>query len=172
VLVLPLLDLEPRDSPRVRATIAAVRHQLSAGGALLYRYPPGRDGLPGTEGAFLPCSFWLVQALATTGQVDEATQLFDDLLDLTNPLGLLPEELNPTSQGYLGNYPQALTHAALIQAALAIRDAHNDRPDRIIGNTATAFAQQTRRRSVRIASGPRPSVVLPSLLDAHLGLIA
>jgi GH15 family glucan-1,4-alpha-glucosidase len=126
VLVLPLLDLEPRDSPRVRATIQAVRHQLSAGGPLLYRYPPSQDGLPGTEGAFLPCSFWLVQALATTGRVDEAAQLFDDLLDLANPLGLLPEEINPTTHGYLGNYPQALTHAALIQAALAIRDAHPD----------------------------------------------
>jgi GH15 family glucan-1,4-alpha-glucosidase len=91
---------------------------------LLYRYPPGQDGLPGTEGAFLPCSFWLVQALATTGCVDEAAQLFDDLLELANPLGLLPEEIDPTSHGYLGNYPQALTHAALIQAALAIRDAH------------------------------------------------
>jgi GH15 family glucan-1,4-alpha-glucosidase len=123
VLVLPLLDLEPRGSPRVRATIEAVRHQLSAGGALLYRYQPGRDGLPGTEGAFLPCSFWLVQALATTGRVDEATQLFDDLLDLANPLGLLPEEIDPTTNGYLGNYPQALTHAAVVQAALAIRDA-------------------------------------------------
>src|SRR5918994_3481480 len=135
VLVLPLLDLEPPDSPRVRATIQAVRHQLSAGGPLLYRYPPGQDGLPGTEGAFLPCSFWLVQALATTGWVDEAAQLFDDLLELANPLGLLPEEINPTTHGYLGNYPQALTHAALVQAALAIRDAPDDRippgPDEI-----------------------------------------
>jgi GH15 family glucan-1,4-alpha-glucosidase len=128
VLVLPLLDLEPRDSPRVHATIEAVRHQLSAGGPLLYRYPPGQDGLPGTEGAFLPCSFWLVQALASTGRVDEAAQLFDDLLELANPLGLLPEEINPTNHAYLGNYPQALTHAALIQAALAIRDAHPDWP--------------------------------------------
>jgi hypothetical protein len=66
VLVLPLLNLEPRDSPRVRATIDAVRRELDAGGPLLYRYPPGQDGLPGTEGAFLPCSFWLVQALAST----------------------------------------------------------------------------------------------------------
>jgi hypothetical protein len=104
-----------------------VRHQLSAGGPLLYRYPPSQDGLPGTEGAFLPCSFWLVQALATTGRVDEAAQLFDDLLGLANPLGLLPEEINPTTHGYLGNYPQALTHAALVQAALAIREARNDR---------------------------------------------
>jgi GH15 family glucan-1,4-alpha-glucosidase len=123
VLVLPLLDLEPRDAPRVRATIQAVRHQLSAGGPLLYRYPPGQDGLPGIEGAFLPCSFWLVHALATTGRVDEAARLFADLLELANPLGLLPEEIDPTTHGYLGNYPQALTHAAVVQAALAIRDA-------------------------------------------------
>jgi GH15 family glucan-1,4-alpha-glucosidase len=100
-----------------------VRRELSAGGPLLYRYQPGQDGLPGTEGAFLPCSFWLVQALASTGRVDEAAQLFADLLELANPLGLLPEEINPKNRGYLGNYPQALTHAALIQAALAIRDA-------------------------------------------------
>jgi GH15 family glucan-1,4-alpha-glucosidase len=124
VLVLPLLDLEPRDSPRVRATIEAVRRELGAGGPLLYRYPPGQDGLPGTEGAFLPCSFWLVQALASSGCVDEAARLFADLLELANPLGLLPEEIDPATHGYLGNYPQALTHAALIQAALAIRDAH------------------------------------------------
>jgi GH15 family glucan-1,4-alpha-glucosidase len=131
VLVLPLLDLEPRDSPRVRSTIEAVRRELSAGGPLLYRYPPGQDGLPGTEGAFLPCSFWLVQALASTGRVDEAAELFADLLDLANPLGLLPEEINPRGHCYLGNYPQALTHAALIQAALAIRDAQPDQPDRL-----------------------------------------
>src|SRR4029453_5448137 len=123
LLVLPLLDLEPPDSPRVRSTIQAVRHRLGAGGPLLYRYPPGQDGLPGTEGAFLPCSFWLVQALATTGRVDEAAQMFPALLDLANPLGLLPEEIDPRGHRYLGNYPQALTHAALIQAALAIRDA-------------------------------------------------
>jgi GH15 family glucan-1,4-alpha-glucosidase len=137
VLVLPLLDLEPRDSPRVRATIQAVRHQLGAGGPLLYRYPPGHDGLPGTEGAFLPCSFWLVQALASIGWVDQAAQLFADLLELANPLGLLPEEIDPNNHSYLGNYPQALTHAALIQAALAIRDAHPDRPDPIVATTTT-----------------------------------
>ena len=68
LLVLPLLGIEDVDSPRVRGTIDAIRDELSAGGPLLYRYPPGRDGLPGTEGAFLPCSFWLVQALARTGR--------------------------------------------------------------------------------------------------------
>jgi len=67
-----------------------------------------------------------VQALASTVRVDEAAQLFAELLELVNPLGLLPEEIDPRNHGYLGNYPQALTHAALIQAALAIRDAHPD----------------------------------------------
>ncbi len=125
VLVLPLLGLEPRDSPRVRGTIEAVRRELSAGGPLLYRYPPGRDGLPGTEGAFLPCSFWLVQALASTGRVDEAARAVRRAAGARQPARPpTPRRSTPGTSGYLGNYPQALTHAALIQAALAIRDAH------------------------------------------------
>jgi GH15 family glucan-1,4-alpha-glucosidase len=125
VLILPLLDLEPRDSPRVRGTIDAIRRQLSACGPLLYRYPPGQDGLSGREGAFLPCSFWLVQALAATGRIDEAEQLLGEILDLVNPVGLLPEEMDPVSHAYLGNVPQALTHASLVQAALALRAARD-----------------------------------------------
>jgi GH15 family glucan-1,4-alpha-glucosidase len=127
LLVLPLLDLLPADSPRIRATIEAIRSELHAGGPLLYRYPPGRDGLPGTEGAFLPCSFWLAQALAAAGRVDEATDLFDELVGLASPVGLYAEEMDPTTRHHLGNFPQALTHAALVQAALAIRDARGDR---------------------------------------------
>jgi GH15 family glucan-1,4-alpha-glucosidase len=128
LLVLPLLGIDDVDSPRVRGTIDAIRDQLSAGGPLLYRYPPGRDGLPGTEGAFLPCSFWLVQALARTGRRPEALQLFQTLLEHASPLGLYAEEMDPATGAHLGNYPQTLTHAALIQAALALRDAH--RPPR------------------------------------------
>jgi GH15 family glucan-1,4-alpha-glucosidase len=127
LLVLPLLGVEDADSPRVHGTIDAIRDQLSAGGPLLYRYPPGRDGLPGTEGAFLPCSFWLVQALARTGRPAEAVELFQALLERANPLGLYAEEMDPFTGAHLGNFPQALTHAALIQAALATRDAHADR---------------------------------------------
>jgi GH15 family glucan-1,4-alpha-glucosidase len=123
LLVLPLLGIEPADSPRIRGTIDAVQRDLRAGGPLLYRYPPGQDGLPGTEGAFLPCSFWLVQALAAGGRVNEATELFGALVELASPVGLYAEEMDPATHHHLGNFPQALTHAALVQAALAIRDA-------------------------------------------------
>jgi GH15 family glucan-1,4-alpha-glucosidase len=123
LLVLPLVGLEDPYSPRVRGTVDAIRGRLSAGGPLLYRYPPGDDGLPGTEGAFLPCSFWLVQAFARTGRRDEALALFEELLARASPLGLYAEEMDPATGAHLGNYPQALTHSALVQAALAIRDA-------------------------------------------------
>jgi GH15 family glucan-1,4-alpha-glucosidase len=126
LLVLPLLGLEPAHSPRVTGTIDAIRHKLSAGGPLLYRYLPGTDGLPGTEGAFLPCSFWLVQALALTGHQEEAMGLMEDLLEIA-PLGLFSEEIDPTTRTLLGNYPQALTHASMLQAALALRDADRHR---------------------------------------------
>lgn len=120
VLVLPLLGIEPVRSERTIGTIAAIRRELGAGGPLLYRYLGG-DGLPDDEGAFLPCSFWLVQALALTGAVDHAHDLFDQLISLASPLGLLAEEIDPSTRRHLGNYPQALTHAALVQAALALR---------------------------------------------------
>jgi GH15 family glucan-1,4-alpha-glucosidase len=76
----------------------------------------------GREGAFLPCSFWLVQALAVTKRVDEAVDLMHQLLALS-PLGLFSEEVDPSTGDMLGNYPQALTHAALLQAVLALREA-------------------------------------------------
>jgi GH15 family glucan-1,4-alpha-glucosidase len=121
LLILPLLGIEP-DPRRVIDTVDAVRDRLSAGGPLIYRYPPGRDGLPGTEGAFLPCSFWLVKALALTGRREEGIELFRALLDRGNALGLYAEEMDPTTAAHLGNFPQALTHAALVSAALALRE--------------------------------------------------
>jgi GH15 family glucan-1,4-alpha-glucosidase len=127
LLVLPLLGIEPIDSPLVTGTIDAVRTDLSAGGPFIRRYQPGDDGLPGGEGAFLPCSFWLVQALAAIGQVNEATSLMEQLVEVGGPLGLYAEEADPTTGAMLGNYPQAFTHATLVQAALAIRDATKDR---------------------------------------------
>lgn len=126
LLILPLLEFDPPRSPRVLGTIRAIRQDLSAGGPLLHRYRPGSDGLPGREGAFLPCSFWLVQALARTGSVEEAHSLFDDLCARGNDVGLYAEEMDPTTGEHLGNFPQALTHAALIQAALTLQDATGD----------------------------------------------
>jgi len=122
ILVLPLLGIDEADGSRVRSTIDAIQRDLDAGGPLLYRYTPGRDGLPGTEGTFLPCAFWLVEALAKTGRIAEATERFRALMELATPLGLYAEEMDPVTHDHLGNYPQALTHAALVQAALAIRD--------------------------------------------------
>ena len=123
LLILPQLGFEPPGSPRVRGTIEAIARELDAGGPLLYRYPPGHDGLDGTEGAFLPCSFWMVQALARSGRLAEAHALLDELVALASPVGLYAEEMDPVTRHHLGNYPQALTHSGLIQASLAVRDA-------------------------------------------------
>jgi GH15 family glucan-1,4-alpha-glucosidase len=121
-LILPVLEFET-DVARIRGTIDAIRESLGAGGPLLYRYPPGHDGLTGGEGAFLPCSFWLVQALARIGDIAGATELFEELIGLGNDLGLLSEECDPSTGELLGNFPQAFTHATLIQAARSLERA-------------------------------------------------
>ena len=121
LLLLPIVEFEDKASSRVAGTVAAIQRELDAGDGLLYRYAPGADGLEGTEGAFLPCSFWLVQALARGGRIEEARGLFERLLRLANDVGLLSEEIDPTNGQFLGNHPQAFTHATLVQAALALR---------------------------------------------------
>ena len=119
VLLLTWTGFEPRDSPRIVSSIGAIRNRLGAGGPLLYRYR-GQDGLLGNEGAFLPCSFWLVQALAQTDQRAQAETLFEELLEYGGQLGLYGEEMDPNTHQYLGNFPQALTHSALLQAATSL----------------------------------------------------
>ena len=126
LLVLPALEFETPDSPRLIGTIEAIRRELSAGGALLYRYLPDSDGRQESEGAFLPCSFWLVQALARTGRVEEARQVFEELCSRSNDVGLYGEEMDPSTGEHLGNFPQALTHAALVQAALSLQAVMSD----------------------------------------------
>jgi GH15 family glucan-1,4-alpha-glucosidase len=124
----PLLGFDDATAPVMYGTIDAIRRELGAGGPLLYRYPPGTDGLAGGEGAFLPCSYWLAQALARVGRVDEAAEVLEQLAPVNDGLGLLPEEIDPTSRAYLGNFPQAFSHAAHVAAALEMRDAMSERP--------------------------------------------
>src|SRR4029453_16103782 len=103
---------------RVRGTLRAVQ-QLSQDGFLLrYHSGHGVDGLPVGEGAFLPCSFWLVDALAIDGRPDDAAELFERLLGVRNDLGLLAEEYDPGERRLLGNFPQAFSHIALVNSAL------------------------------------------------------
>jgi GH15 family glucan-1,4-alpha-glucosidase len=104
---------------RFERTIDAVRDHLDAGGGLLFRTSRERD----TEGAFVACSFWCVSALARAGRMDEAESLFEQLLEFPNDVGLLSEEVDPSSGELLGNFPQGLSHLTMINAACAIRDA-------------------------------------------------
>ncbi len=117
-LLIPLMGLLPGDDPRVAGTIDAVKKHLSCGNGLVYRYL-NDDGLPGREGAFILCSFWLVKALATAGRIEEAEETFHNVLEaIKGPLGLFSEEIDPESGLLLGNYPQAYSHVGFINAAL------------------------------------------------------
>lgn len=107
--------------PRMRATIDALMKELGPG-PLLYRYTE----TIGQEGAFLACSFWMVEALALTGRLDEATALMDDLVALGNDLGLYAEEMDPATRRMLGNFPQALTHLALVNAATMVEQCRRE----------------------------------------------
>jgi alpha,alpha-trehalase len=116
-LLIPIHQFLPAEDPRVQSTIDAVWRGLSAGNGLLYRYE-GDDGLAGKEGAFILCSYWLVNALAVSRRVEEAEGVFQKMLEHVSPLGLLSEEVDPRDGRLIGNFPQAISHIGLINAAL------------------------------------------------------
>ena len=122
LLLIPRVGFLPPDDPRVIGTIDAVREELAHGG-FLRRYSTDDadvDGLPGGEGAFLVCSFWLADALYMTGRTKEARELFERLAGLANDVGLLSEEYDPMTGRHLGNFPQAFSHIGLVNTALAL----------------------------------------------------
>ena len=117
------------DDPRVIGTIDAIQKRLMRHGFVLrYDTHTSSDGLPAGEGAFLACSFWMASNLWLIGRKPEAEALFSRLLALRNDIGLLSEEWDPTARRMLGNFPQALTHLALVHTALVFSGAWNPHP--------------------------------------------
>ncbi|WP_322974757.1 glycoside hydrolase family 15 protein [Actinacidiphila epipremni] len=129
LLLIPQMGFLPPDDKRVIGTIEAIQRELSTSDGFVLRYPTSGsdtsgddnlDGLPGDEGAFLACSFWLADDLAMIGRVEEARRLFEKLLALRNDLGLLAEEWDPRRQRQVGNFPQAFSHVPMIDTALRL----------------------------------------------------
>ena len=133
LLQLPLLGFLPADDPRIRGTIARIERDLLEDG-LVYRYRTDdaeADGLPGNEGAFLACSFWLCNAYILSDRMSEAYALFERLLSYGNDLGLFAEEYDPVEKRQLGNFPQAFSHFALVNTAHMLAGQHGNVGNRL-----------------------------------------
>jgi alpha,alpha-trehalase len=122
LLALPLRRVVPADHPRMVATTKAVAERLSAADGLLYRYlhDDSPDGIPGDEGAFVLCSFWLVENLARQDRLDEASEVYASLCARASTLGLLPEQIDPSTGEFSGNFPQAFSHIGVIAAGVTL----------------------------------------------------
>jgi GH15 family glucan-1,4-alpha-glucosidase len=155
VLLMAQVGFLPPDDPRVRGTIAAIERDLLVDGLVLrYSTETGVDALPAGEGAFLPCSFWLADCYALTGRRREGEALFERLLALRNDVGLLAEEYDPRSRRMLGNFPQAMTHMALVNTARLLSMPEAD--------AKSAARQGERPATAPVAPGPAAGAA-----DAH-----
>ncbi len=126
VLMMPIVGFLPADDPGVLATLDAIEDQLTDANGLVYRYQVA-DGLDGGEGPFLVCTFWLAQARAMAGQVEQARAIFERAAGCVNDVGLLSEQVVPNGTELLGNFPQAFSHIGLVNAAHAIQQAERQR---------------------------------------------
>ena len=127
LLLISRVGFLPGDDPRVKGTIEAVERELLVDGFVLRYRTDGEDdgdGLPPGEGAFLPCSFWLVDAYALEGRRDKAEALFERLIGLVNDVGLLSEEYDSGARRQVGNFPQAFSHLALLSSAMTLEGAN------------------------------------------------
>ena len=120
--MMPIVGFLPASDERMRATIEATAEHLADERGLIYRYL-AEDGLPGEEGAFLLCTFWLAEAWALAGEIAKAREVFERAVSYVNDVGLLAEEVEPSTGDLLGNFPQAFSHIGLINAAWAINQA-------------------------------------------------
>jgi GH15 family glucan-1,4-alpha-glucosidase len=118
LLLMPVFGFLPGSDPRVKGTVEAIERELMPNGLVLrYKTEHVDDGLPPGEGVFLACSFWMVSSLAAIGRLRDAKKLFTRLLKLRNDLGLLSEEYDPAGKRMVGNFPQAFSHIAMVNAA-------------------------------------------------------
>jgi GH15 family glucan-1,4-alpha-glucosidase len=132
LLLLAIVGFLPPDDPRIENTVNEIERRLMPNGLVLrYRTTSRVDGLSGTEGAFLACSFWLVDNLVLLGRLEDAQELFSRLVGLANDVGLLSEEYDPVGKRMLGNFPQAFSHVALVNSAIGLARAHQQarKPD-------------------------------------------
>ena len=135
-LLAAIFGFLPPDDPRLRATVLAIADELSEHGFVLrYRTEETDDGLSGKEGSFLICSFWLVSALALIGETQRGRALMERLVKAASPLGLYAEERDVETSRHLGNFPQAFSHLALVEAAARI----------ILAETVTELATEPGR---------------------------
>jgi len=121
-LMMPIVGFLPADDPRMRSTIDAIADRLTDDHGLVYRYR-SNDGLDGEEGTFLLCTFWLAEALALAGELERARETFERAIAFVNDVGLLAEQVDPTTGDLLGNFPQAFSHIGLVNAAWVISQA-------------------------------------------------
>jgi GH15 family glucan-1,4-alpha-glucosidase len=143
LLLLPLLRFLPPEDPRIRATVLAIADELTKDGLVLrYKTETTDDGLHGEEGTFTICSFWLVSALVEIGEVERGRRLCERLLSYASPLQLYAEELDPHTGRHLGNFPQAFTHLALVNAVMHVIRAEEGGPE-LISVQGVASADET-----------------------------
>ncbi len=154
LLMMPTVGFLPADDPRLISTVEAIQRDLTQDGLLLrYRTDATEDGVSGEEGTFLVCTFWLADALALIGRIDEATELFERLLSLRNDLGLLAEEYDPIRKRQLGNFPQAFSHVGLVNTANNLISAQGPAQQR--AEEAPHEEPKPRAKASRRARAPR-----------------
>ena len=146
LLLVPLVGFLPPDDRRVLATIAAIEeHLVDDGFVRRYLVESSDDGVPGNEGVFLMCSFWLADNYALVGRLDDATSLFERLLSLANDVGLLAEEYDPNAKRMLGNFPQAFSHVSLVNTAGNLCAARQRADDQLEPFPGASHRRGTRR---------------------------